>query len=50
MACDQDDLSPATVERLKDYNFFFTIFFLIEALFKIFILGFSNYIHNAWNK
>lgn len=50
MALDQDDLSPTDSDNLQTANYYFTAIFIFEALFKIFVLDFSVYIENSWNR
>jgi hypothetical protein len=35
---------------LKISNYVFSLVFLMEALIKLFALGFKSYFHNPWNK
>jgi hypothetical protein len=50
MGLDQDDQTKERIDLLLTLNYFFTVLFLLEAIVKILILGFKNYIHNSWNK
>ena len=44
MALDADDISFEFSNKLKFANYFFTGVFILEALFKIIVLEFKNYI------
>ena len=50
MCLEMDDMSEDSQNTIiKMYNIFSAIF-IAEALFKIFILGFCNYLHSPWNR
>ena len=50
MAIDQDDTTVKYQSSLSTANLFFSGVFICEAIFKIFVLDFSVYIQNSWNK
>lgn len=50
MCLEEDDQNPSDLAVITTAYQVFSYVFILEALFKIFILGFCTYIHNAWNK
>ena len=46
MALENDDLDLSVYNLLELLNNVFTVLFVIEAIIKIFTLGFKNYLHN----
>jgi hypothetical protein len=45
-----DDQAIERTVFLQQTNTAFSLIFAVEALLKIFVLGFKSYFHNSWNQ
>jgi hypothetical protein len=45
-----DDQSKEQTTMIEQANYFFTGAFILEAIIKIYTLGYRSYIYNPWNK